>query len=63
MPRTLRYASSSLAQPNRNTQLNSEYRKWLDEDVRWIITDQERKCVDRCQCGDYTLETPMPDIQ
>jgi len=24
-------------------ELESAYRKWLDEDVRWIITDQERK--------------------
>jgi len=52
MRRILRYASfmaavvlpaiSILAQPNRNAQLNSEYRKWLGEDVRWIITNQER---------------------
>src|SRR5262250_2708440 len=24
-------------------ELRGEYKKWLDEDVRWIITDQERK--------------------
>jgi GWxTD domain-containing protein len=24
-------------------ELRGEYRKWLDEDVRWIITDEERK--------------------
>jgi GWxTD domain-containing protein len=24
-------------------ELSSTYRKWLDQDVRWIITDQERK--------------------
>src|SRR5215469_4191350 len=24
-------------------ELRGEYRKWLDEDVRWIITDDERK--------------------
>ncbi|HEX3740524.1 MAG TPA: GWxTD domain-containing protein, partial [Terriglobales bacterium] len=24
-------------------ELTGEYRKWLDEDVRWIITDNERK--------------------
>lgn len=52
MRRTLRYAFliaavtfptiSILAQPG-DTQLNPEYRKWLSEDVRWIITDQERK--------------------
>ena len=33
---------STFAQPE-NAQLNPEYRKWLSEDVRWIITDQERK--------------------
>ena len=53
MRRPLRYASllaavvipaiSSLAQPNRNAQLNFKYQKWLGEDVRWIITEQERK--------------------
>ncbi len=51
MRRTLRYAfliaavmlptTSILAQAE-NAQLNPEYRKWLSEDVRWIITDQER---------------------
>jgi GWxTD domain-containing protein len=25
------------------TELKGSYKKWLDEDVRWIITDQERK--------------------
>src|SRR5437762_8694963 len=24
-------------------ELKGEYKKWLDEDVRWIITDDERK--------------------
>src|SRR3982074_3085383 len=24
-------------------ELKGEYRKWLDEDVRWIISDDERK--------------------
>lgn len=52
MRRTLRYASliaaltiptiSIFAQP-RYAQLNAEYRKWLTEDVGWIISDQERK--------------------
>lgn len=52
MRRTLRYAFliaavtiptlSILAQPE-DAQLNPEYRKWLSEDVRWIITDQERE--------------------
>lgn len=52
MRRTLSYAFliaavalptiSILAQPG-DAQLNPEYRKWLSEDVRWIITDQERK--------------------
>lgn len=51
MRRTLRYAFliaavmlptiSIFAQPE-NAQLNPEYRKWLSEDVRWIITNQER---------------------
>ena len=27
----------------REEKLNSVYKRWLDEDVRWIITDEERK--------------------
>jgi GWxTD domain-containing protein len=27
----------------REERLNSVYKRWLDEDVRWIITDEERK--------------------
>lgn len=34
---------SILAQPGPDTPLNPEYRKWLTEDVRWIISNQERK--------------------
>lgn len=32
-----------VAQENLRAQLSPEYRKWLDEDVRWIINSQERK--------------------
>src|SRR5690242_5906905 len=52
MRRTLRYAFliaaviiptvSDLAQA-RDAQLSPEYRKWLTEDVRWIISNQERQ--------------------
>src|SRR5271170_1205676 len=28
---------------NLNVELSKTYRKWLDEDVRWIITDEEQK--------------------
>lgn len=28
---------------NSNTHIKPEYQKWLDEDVRWIITSQERE--------------------
>ncbi len=28
---------------NLRKELRGEYRKWLDEDVRWIISDEERK--------------------
>ena len=34
-------STQSLAKPVQ-TQLTPEYAKWLNEDVRWIITDQER---------------------
>lgn len=35
------FSTQSLAKPVQ-TQLTPEYAKWLHEDVRWIITDQER---------------------
>src|SRR5437764_12015005 len=34
---TLAFAETELSQ------LGPEYSKWLNEDVRWIVTDQERK--------------------
>ena len=35
-------AISVLAQSDQQLQLNSEYRKWLDQDVHWIMTDEEQ---------------------
>ena len=34
---------ASIAQAGRPPQLSPEYKKWLDEDVRWIMTSQERQ--------------------
>jgi len=36
------FASALIGQSLRS-QLNPKYKKWFDEDVRWIITDQERR--------------------
>jgi GWxTD domain-containing protein len=36
------FASTLIGQSLRS-QLNPKYKQWFDEDVRWIITDQERR--------------------
>jgi GWxTD domain-containing protein len=35
--------SSAYASQNLRQQVKPEYKKWLDEDVRWIIKDHERR--------------------
>src|SRR5665213_611658 len=53
-------------------ELNSPYDKWLDEDVRWIISDEERTAFKRLQTDDekqafieqfWLRRDPTPDTE
>jgi GWxTD domain-containing protein len=37
------FSLASIAQTNQWSQLSPEYKRWLNEDARWIITSHERK--------------------
>ena len=40
---TILCASTQIFAKQNQTQLGAEYSKWLNEDVRWLITDKERE--------------------
>ncbi len=53
-------------------ELNSPYKKWLDEEVRWIISDEERTAFKRLQTDDekqafieqfWLRRDPTPDTE
>jgi GWxTD domain-containing protein len=53
-------------------ELETPYKKWLDEEVRWIITDEERKAFSRLETDDerqnfieqfWLRRDPSPDTE
>src|SRR5262245_14929389 len=41
-----------IAKESQEEKLKSAYKRWIDEDVRWIITDEERKIFDSLKTDD-----------
>src|SRR5262245_64583427 len=40
------------AKESQEEKLKSAYKRWIDEDVRWIITNEERKVFDSLKTDD-----------